>query len=408
MPLKIVIVGGGIGGLAAATGFRRDGHRVTVLEQAGVLSEVGAAIGMGPNATGSLFRLGVVDRLATEAVQPRAWTRRRWSDGTVLGAYPLRDVAEERFGHPFWMLHRGDLYNALIHGATSLEFRGEPATLKLSARVTEVQTHADHSEVVTANGERFTGDLVVGADGVHSRTRESIFGRDEPVFARNAVVRVQLPIRDMLDDAELRAFAEDESIETWVGPDAHILHAPIRAGTIFNFAVCFTEDALSEKSWFTAGDKALLLDRLAGWYPPILRIIERGDLVGRWDLYDREPLATWYRGATCLLGDSAHAMLPYLGQGGAQTLEDAVALADVLADASVDDVPAALARYEAFRKPRATAMQQISRLKRDLYHMPNGPAQQARDAAYATGGGDFEDYNWIWKLPDISTPMEVR
>ena len=407
MPLEIVIVGAGIGGLAAATGFRRDGHRVTIVEQADVLSEVGAAIGMGPNATGSLSRLGIVDRLETEAVRPRAWTRRRWSDGAILGAYNLRGVVEERFGHPFWMLHRGDLHRALIYGATSPDLAGKPAILKLSSRVTAVQSYSDHSEIVTENGERFVGDLVIGADGVHSRVRDSIFGRDEPIFGLNAVVRVQLPIRDMLGSNELRAFAEDENIETWMGPNAHILHAPIRAGTIFNFAVCLTETALSEKTWFTAGDKALLLDRLAGWYPPILHIIERGELVGRWDLYDRNPLDAWYSGRTCLLGDAAHAMLPYLGQGGAQTLEDAVALVDALAGVTRDLVPEALARYEAFRKPRATIVQQTSRSRRDFYHMPDGPAQRARDAEYVTGEGDFEDYNWIWKLPDITRPVGV-
>ena len=402
MPLDIIIVGGGIGGLAAATGFRKDGHRVTVLEQAEKLSEVGAAIGMGPNATGCLWRLGIRDRLEADAVRPRAWTHRRWIDGRLLGAYPLGTAAESRFGHPFWMLHRADLHNALLDGATNPNDPGAPAELRLSARVIAVETHDDGAEVQTADGQRFNADLVIGADGVRSRVRETIFGRDEPVFSGNAVIRVQMPTDEMIGVDELKPFVQDESIETWLGPGAHILHAPISAGKIFNFSVCFTSDAIGPETWFTRGDKADLTARMTGWYPPILRIIQSGELVGRWDLYDREPLSSWWRGRTCLLGDAAHAMIPYLGQGAAQTLEDAIALVDALRGASPGDIPSALSLYETFRKPRARAIQQSSRSKRDLYHLPDGPAQRTRDAD-DNGNGDLNDFNWVWQLPPNTT-----
>ena len=400
MPLDIIIAGGGIGGLAAATGFRKDGHRVIVLEQAEELSEVGAAIGMGPNATGCLWRLGVRERLETEAVRPRAWTHRRWIDGSLLGAYHLGAAAVTRFGHPFWMLHRGDLYKTLVYGATDPDLPGEPADLRLGVRVTSVSADTKRPEVETAGGERFNADLVIGADGVRSRVRESVFGRDEPVFSGNSVVRVQLPTDEMLHVDELKPFVEDECIETWLGPGAHIVHAPICAGKVFNFAVCFTSEAVGAETWFTIGNKDELLQRLDGWYPPILRIIKSGELVGRWDLYDREPLPSWWRGRTCLLGDAAHAMLPYLGQGGAQTLEDAVTLVDLLRDVSAEGIPSALTRYEALRKPRARAIQQSSRSKRTLYHLPDGPAQQDRDA-HDGGNGDLNDFNWIWQLPSF-------
>ena len=398
MPLDIIIAGGGIGGLAAATGFRQDGHRVTVFEQAKALSEVGAAIGMGPNATGCLQRLGIRERLEAETVRPRAWTHRRWSDGSLLAAYELGTVAEARFGHPFWMMHRGDLYNALLQGAIDPDIPGAPAEIRLGARVVAVHTGDDDAEVETADGQRFRADLVVGADGVRSRVRESLFGRDEPIFSGNAVVRVQLPTENMLTVPELKPFVLDESIETWLGPGAHILHAPISAGRVFNFSVCFADSAIGPETWFTLGDKADLLDRVSDWFPPILQIIERGELVGRWDIYDREPLANWCRGATCLLGDAAHAMIPYLGQGGAQTLEDAVALVDALRGATPTDIPACLMAYEDFRKPRARKVQQSSRDKRDLYHLPDGPAQKARDEA-DNGNGDLNDFNWVWQLP---------
>ncbi len=399
MPLNIIIAGGGIGGLAAATGFRQDGHNVTVFEQAKVLSEVGAAIGLGPNATGSLTRLGVRELLDAEAVRPRAWTHRRWIDGSLLAAYELGTYAESRFGYPFWMVHRGDLYGALVQGATDKNRPGVPAEMRLGARIVAVHTRDDGAEVETADGERVRADLVIGADGVRSRVRESLFGRDEPVFSGNAVVRVQMATEEMLKIPDLKPFVVDESIETWLGPGAHILHAPICAGRVFNFAVCFTDSAKGPETWFTLGDKTELLSKVHGWFPPILEIIERGELVGRWDIYDREPLETWCSGVTCLLGDAAHPMLPYLGQGGAQTLEDAVALVDALRDASRGDIPDALAIYERFRKPRARRVQKESRDKRDLYHLPDGPEQMARDAA-DNGNGDLNDFNWIWQLPE--------
>ena len=399
MSLDIIIVGGGIGGLAAAAGFRQDGHRVTVFEQSKALSEVGAAIGLGPNATGSLMRLGVRDRLAAEAVRPHAWTHRRWTDGSLLGAYDLHGSAEARFGHPFWMVHRGDLYKALLQGAIDPDLARAPADLRLGQRVVAVRNGDSDAEVEAADGRRYRADLVIGADGVRSRIRESLFGRDEPIFSGNAVVRVQLPTDYMLTVPALKPFVIDESIETWLGPGAHILHAPISAGRIFNFSVCFADDAIGPETWFTLGNKADLLERVNGWFSPILEIIERGELVGRWDIYDRDPLETWFRGHTCLLGDAAHPMLPYLGQGGAQTLEDAVALVDVLRGATPAEIPGALDAYEEFRKPRAQRIQKSSRDKRDLYHLPDGPEQQARDAADG-GKGDLNDFNWVWKLPE--------
>ena len=399
MPLNIIIAGGGIGGLAAAAGFRQDGHHVTVFEQAKALSEVGAAIGLGPNAMGSLQRLGVRERLAAEAVRPRAWTHRRWIDGSLLGAYDLHGSAEARFGHPFWMVHRGDLYNALLQGAVDPNLAGAPADLRLGERIVAVHNGDDYAEVESADGKRYRGDLVIGADGVRSRVRESLFGRDEPIFSGNAVVRVQLPTQYMLTVPELKPFVEDESIETWLGPGAHILHAPISAGRIFNFSVCFTDNAIGPETWFTLGNKADLLEKVNGWFPPILEIIERGELVGRWDVYDRDPLETWFLGRTVLIGDAAHPMIPYLGQGGAQTLEDAVALVDVLRDATPSDIPTALVRYEEFRKPRAQRVQKSSRDKRDIYHLSDGLEQRARDAADG-GKGDLNDFNWVWQLPE--------
>lgn len=398
MSLDILIAGCGIGGLAAAIGLTKRGHKVVLIEQANELSQAGAAIGMAPNATGCLSRLGLHDRLEDTAVNPRAWTRRRWADGSFIGGYRAEGVLE-RFGHPFWMLHRADLYNAMIDLAFKSGASSQRPVVHLGMRVVAVHSEAGVSEVETATGKRFRADLVIGADGVRSKIRESLFGADQPIFSGNAVVRVQLPMQDLMERPDFQPFADGHGIETWMGPGAHIVHTAIRAGALFNFAVCFNDEASGPETWFSRGSKDRVLEIMAGWYDPLLRIVESGELVGRWDLYDREPLAKWSSGTTCLLGDAAHPMLPYLGQGAAQTLEDAVVLTNLLEGVSRSDIPSVLERYEMLRKPRAQKVQRLARMKRDLYHLPDGPVQQQRDSEIAQGRGDLCDYNWIWQLP---------
>lgn len=392
--LDIVIVGGGIGGLAAAIALRDSGHRVTVLEQAPQHSEVGAAVGLGPNATAALFELGIADRLGTSAVAPAAWTRRRWNDGTVIGAIPLAGEVLREFGYPFWMSHRVHLHQALLERASAHRDDAPAVRIELSVRVTEVE--AASGTVRTNDGAIHTGDLIVGADGIRSRVRNAIAPDESAVFSGNIAVRAQIDSARVLAVEELRSFVTDNRLETWMGPGGHIVTSIIQAGQLLNITACFEAPPSGTESWYSQAGTALMTELVSEWYPPLQRLIGLAGSIGHWDLYDRDPIEQWVCDRVVLLGDAAHPMLPYLGQGAAQTLEDAVVLGRSLAGLDVDGVPAALGRYASIRIPRAHEVQRRSRDNRDILHMPDGPKQQARDEAFRQGGGDFDVLRWLW------------
>jgi salicylate hydroxylase len=393
--LNAIVVGGGIGGLAAAVALRRAGHTVTVLEQAGRLSEVGAAVGMGPNATAALLDLGIRDELADKVVYPRAWTRRRWQNGAVLGAYYLGDAVVQRFGHPFWMVHRARLHAALHNAAIAADRPGPAATIELNTRVTSAA--AETGEVTTADGRRFRGDVIVGADGIRSRVREELFGQSEARFSGNVAIRAQIPAGQVLSDPVTRPFAADRNLETWVGPGAHIVHTLLDGGELLNITACVTAESTGSDTWFAETSTDYLLEQLTGWYEPLRRLVSAAKSVGCWDLYDRAPIPVWSAGRACLLGDAAHPMLPYLGQGAAQTLEDAVALGAAFTGTTPDGVREALRSYELRRRDRAAAVQRGSLANRDIFHLPDGPRQRERDEELRRGGGDFEVFAWLWE-----------
>lgn len=393
--LKVVVVGGGIGGLAAATALRRAGHRVLVLEQASRLTEVGAAVGMGPNATAALLALGIREQLEDNVVYPRSWTRRRWQDGALLGAYELGGAVIHRFGHPFWMVHRARLHAALLEAATAAEGPGSPTEVHLNARVTTIDS--DLGAVQTADGRRFDADLIVGADGVRSRVREVLFGDDRAEFSGNVAIRAQIPAELILADEETRLFAADQNLETWVGPGAHIVHTLLDGGELLNITAAITAPPSGSDNWFSEASTEYLLEQLAGWYAPLRKLIATARSVGCWDLHDREPMDKWIMGRACVLGDAAHPMLPYLGQGAAQTLEDAVALGHAFTGSVDAGTTAPLQAYQDRRRARATAVQQGSRANRDVFHLPDGPEQRRRDEQLRRGSGDFEIFAWLWE-----------
>lgn len=368
--MDAAVIGAGIGGLTAALTLARAGLTVRVYEQASALREVGAGIQLAPNATRILHRLGLAEALARAAVRPACTEVRRWDDGRVLWSQPLADTVEARFGAPYYHLYRPDLLAVLADALPA-------GILRLGHRLTALEQGPDGVALRFAGGESARADVVVGADGIHSTVREALFGPESPRFSGSTAYRGLVPIERLAHVPLLRQGY------SWLGPDRHFVHYYVAAGRLLNFVAVCPAGAWRLESWSARGRVQDALAEFASFHPMVRQIIGAADETFRWALYDRPPLPAWSRGRVTLLGDAAHAMLPFLAQGACQAIEDAVVLAGLLAGADPGAVAGRLVRYEALRKPRATRIQQGSYENATTYHLPDGPAQQERDARYA-------------------------
>jgi salicylate hydroxylase len=374
---SIAIIGGGIGGLAAAASLLRAGFDVQVYEQAQALSEVGAGINIGPNASRILNRFGIAAQLARNGVRPQTFDQRRWDDGRYLLRSPLGEAVETTFNAPYYTLHRGDLHRA-IAAAVPVD------RVHLGHRFTHLVDHGDRVEAHFENGASISADVLIGADGIHSVVRLALFGAEKPRFTGCVAYRGLVPA-NRLAHLDLEA-----TTQIWMGPDRHFVHYYVSARKLVNFVAVTEEDSWQRESWVDRGEVADALAAFAGWHDQVLSIIGAADETYKWALFDRTPLPRWSAGRVTLLGDSCHPMLPFMGQGAAQAIEDAATLKGCLEKFS-DDVPKALRLYERLRLPRASRLQGMSAINKTRFHLPDGQAQIARDAEMANGATD-----WSW------------
>jgi len=382
--MRVAVIGGGIGGLSAALALLKAGCDVHVYEQAPRFGEIGAGIQISPNASRLLRRLGLGDAMDACGVRPVAVHQRRWDDGRTLQRAPLGASVEAAFGAPYFHFHRGDLA-ALLAAALPAE------RAHAGHRLTAVEETNGCVSARFENGATADADVLVGADGIHSRVREVTFGPDAPRFTGCAAWRGLVP-------AERIAHLEIEvASHLWMGPGGHCVHYWVSARRFLN-VVCIVERAgWTAESWTDRGNVADVLARFEGWHPVVRSLIGGFPETFIWALHDRAPLPHWTRGRVALLGDACHPMLPMAAQGAAQAIEDGAALATLLA-AMPDDVPGALARYEAVRKPRATRLQELSAVNRRRFHLPDGPEQQERDALLVTSGDrSFAALKWLYE-----------
>jgi salicylate hydroxylase len=374
---SIAIIGGGIGGLTAAACLLRAGFDVHVYEQASKLSEVGAGINIGPNASRILHRLGIAEALAKSGIKPESFDQRRWDDGRILLRSPLGEAVEVAFGAPYYTLHRGDLHRALADVI--------PADrLHLGHRFTQLFDHGHRVEARFENGAFVSADALIGADGIHSVVRHALFGLGKPRFT-GCVAH-----RGMVSADRLSHLGLEFRNQIWMGPGRHFVHYFVSAGTLVNFVAVTEEDSWLRESWVDRGEVSEVLAAFQGWHDQVLSIIEAADETYKWALFDRSPLARWSVGRVTLLGDSCHPMLPFMGQGAAQAIEDAATLTGCLSKLPTD-ASAALQLYERLRLPRASRLQGMSEANKIRFHMPDGQAQTERDAEMANGATD-----WSW------------
>lgn len=300
---RIAIVGGGIGGMAAAAFLHRAGLTVTVHEQAAALTEVGAGLVLAPNAVRPLRALGVAESALRRAVPlDWGWEFRRWEDGTVLSAERLDGVCERLYGERTYTAHRAHLLDALRSAVPD-------EAVRLGARCTAVEPHAGGVRLTFADGSRADADLVIGADGMHSLVREAVAEPERPRFSGLCAFRTVVPA------AAAPEFALRRAQTLWLGPGHHFVHYPISGGAGVNVVAFAPATAETEESWSATATVEEFHAEFADWDERVTKLIKSGAVPGRWALYDRPPLPSWSRGRMTLLGDAAHAMFPFYGQG---------------------------------------------------------------------------------------------
>ena len=337
---RVVIVGGGIGGLFAANALIAHGVQASVYEQAAALGEVGAGVYLTPNAVRHLERAGLgpaVERWGARVGPGSAYFRH---DGTPIAPVQVTDAAgwNACFG-----MHRADFVDLLAaHLPAGVVHTGH--------RAVGFSQDGALARVTFANGEVAEADVVVGADGIHSELRPHVFPPSTPVFHGTISYRGLIP-------AERLPGWPTDRWQMWAGPAKHFLVFPVRHGAMVNYVGFVPTDEQMKESWSAPGDPSTLRREFEGWDPRIGAVLAQVDRTFRWTLYDREPLPTWTKGRLTLLGDAAHPMLPHLGQGANQSIEDAMALALFLKEATTKNVPEALLAYERLRRERVAEVQ---------------------------------------------------
>jgi len=369
--MRIIVIGAGIGGLAAALTLRRAGFEVQVFEQASELREVGAGIQISPNAARILQRLGLEQPMRRMGVRPRATVIRRWDDGRVLARQPLADACERDFGAPYYHFHRAELLDVLSAAVPA-------GVVHLDHRCVGLTQRGDHVEVHFHSGATADADVVVGADGIHSTVRNGIMGPESPRFSGHVAYRGLVPA------TRVAHLGIEVGASVWWGPDHHFVHYFVGEGARYLNWVALTPGEWRVESWTARGEVADALKEFEGWHPQVRAIIGAVETTNRWALYDRAPLPRWTVGRVTLMGDAAHPMLPYMAQGAVQSIEDAAVLAKCLQGADAHDVGAALVRYEQTRKPRASQCQEGSRRNAIMFHLADGEEQRSRDANLAS------------------------
>ena len=354
--MKILISGGGIGGLTAALCFLHHGAEVTVLEQALELGEVGAGIQIPPNAMKVFAALGLDAALADTAFRPLAIEARMGRSGLELFNIPLAERAIKRWGAPYLHIHRAD-YIAVLAKALQTQ---SPGALHLGAEVTRYNQTDDAVEVRLADGRQISGDVLIGADGIHSPVREQMLGTEKPIFTGNVAWRAVVPI------AALGAHAPRPTACAWMGPGKHCVTYCLRRGTLANFVGVVERDDWTTESWTERGTREEALTDFADWHPTITRLLGEADTLYRWALFDRAPLPRWVDGRVAVLGDAAHPMLPFMAQGAAMAVEDAWVVAR---EVTQKISPArGLEAYQHLRQTRASRVQAASRANAKTFH----------------------------------------
>jgi salicylate hydroxylase len=393
----IVVAGAGIGGLTAALALAAKGFRVVVMEKAERLEEAGAGIQVSPNASRVLVDLGLKPRLSGRAVTPESINIMSARAGGEIARLPLGEAASLRAGAPYWVIHRAELQAALQAAVND----HPDIDLRLGCQFEDVTKHAKGLTVVQRRGNVRQGELAValiGADGIWSSVRNHLFPEVQPQFSG------LIAWRGTLDATALPREYTSARVQLWMGSNAHLVAYPISGGRQIN-VVAVVPGTWNRPGWSAAGEANDIKGAFGSRWPAIARMLVNAvDEWRRWALFTVPDFGEWSEGAVALLGDAAHAMLPFAAQGAGLAIEDAAVLANALGDSAGDNtagIPAALKRYGKSRRARALRVARAARQQGRIYHL-TGPLALARDLAIRTMGPHRmlarQDWIYDWRV----------
>jgi salicylate hydroxylase len=390
-----MIAGAGLGGLTAALGLIQRGFSVRVFEQASELREVGAGVQLGANGTRLLIALGLRDAMERVVCAATAKEIRHGATGRSWPIFDLGETSVERFGAPYWMVHRGDFHAVLLEAVR----QADPDAIRAGNGCVGFEQTAHRVTLHLADGEAATGDVLIGADGVHSRIRQQMFGEGKARFTGIMAWRGLVPM-ERLPPHQRRLVGAN-----WMGVGGHVVTYPLRRGEILNFVGVVERDDWQVESWTEEGSRDECLHDLRNWHEDVKTIIRNIDTPFKWALLGRDPLEHYAEGRVAVMGDAAHPTLPFLAQGANMALEDAVVLTRCL---EAFDVPDALRRYEAARLARTTAIVRGSSDNTKRFH---NPAFATADGAAAYVEREFtpdkvgQRYDWLYEYDALTTPL---
>jgi salicylate hydroxylase len=371
---RIAIAGAGIAGLTTALSLLQRGWKVDVYEQASQLAEVGAGLQISPNGTRVLQSLGLEPALQAVVCQAKGKEIRMWNTGQRWKLFDLGDDCLQRFGAPYWMVHRGDLHKILLEAFNERS----DVPVKLNARVVSAQSTSTGASFVLQDGSQHHAHGLIAADGVHSILREKLLGEDKAQFTG------LLAWRGLVSVHTISAHLQAQVGTNWVGPGAHVITYPVRGGQLMNVVGIIEKEGWQGESWTERGTHEELLQDFGHWHADVCELMRKIEQPFKWALLGRSPQKGWAQGAICLVGDSAHPTLPFLAQGANMAIEDAAVMARCLS--AQDTAEKGFAQFENVRWQRTADIVNRSSDNAKRFHNP-----QLSDAAKAV---DYVSTEW--------------